>query len=153
MWRAHTGMSISHFTADAEVGMRSSAVRPVHCDCEVLPSPALVQEVVPVIAVVLGERTGYRDGTLTVAGDIADDVAVPMVVSLAVDVIAPGARDRRTDTVLDVMPLAAKTEGSVGEGVTRLADGVVLVVTGVDAGGTQLGEAGNSAGVLAERLS
>ena len=63
--------------------MRSSAVRPVHCDCEVLPSPALVQEVVPVIAVVLGERTGYRDGTLTVAGDIADDVAVPMVVSLA----------------------------------------------------------------------
>ncbi|PRY41526.1 glycine/betaine/sarcosine/D-proline family reductase selenoprotein B [Umezawaea tangerina] len=126
---------------------------PVHCDCEVLPPPSLVQELVAVHEVVRGERTGLRDGVLTVAGDVDADITVPLVTSAAVDVIAPGQRDVRTDTVLDVVPLAVKVDGGVGEGVTRLATGVVLVVTGVDAGGTQLGEAGNSAGVLSERMA
>ena len=131
--------------------MTATVRLPVHCDCEVLPPPALVQEFVPVREVVLGERTELRDGTLTIARHT--DVAVPLVTSVVVDVIAPGERDVRTDTVLDVVPLAVKTKGGIGEGVTRLATGVVLVVTGVDADGTQLGEAGNSAGVLSERMA
>ncbi|MEU8633620.1 glycine/betaine/sarcosine/D-proline family reductase selenoprotein B [Amycolatopsis sp. NPDC048633] len=126
---------------------------PVHCDCEVLPPPELTQEILPVSAVVPGERSEWRDGTLTVARDLAAGVAVPLVTSVAVDIVAPGRRDVRTDTVLDVAPLAVKVEGGLGEGVTRLAGGVVLVVTGVDADGTQLGEAGNSAGVLSERMA
>lgn len=134
--------------------MNSNAtVLPVHCDCEVLPPPALVQEFVPVREVAFGERTELRDGTLTVAGNVSADIAVPLVTSVVVDVVAPGERDVRTDTVLDAVPLAVKVEGGLGEGVTRLATGVVLVVTGVDADGTQLGEAGNSAGVLSERMS
>jgi len=125
----------------------------VHCDCEILPPPVLVQEILPVGAVVLGESTALRDGALTVARDIGGEIAVALVNSVSVDVIAPDQRDVPTDTILDVMPLAAKAEGGIGHGVTRVAGGATLVVTGVDAGGTQLGEAGNSAGVLTERMA
>lgn len=125
----------------------------MYCDCEILPPPVLTQEILPVGAVVLGESTAWRDSTLTVGRDITDNPDIPLVASVSVDVIAPDRRDVPTDTILDVVPLAAKVEGGIGEGVTRVAGGVVLVVTGVDAGGTQLGEAGNSSGVLAERIA
>lgn len=125
----------------------------MRCDCEILPPPTLVRETLPVTAVASGDTTAWHEGTLTVAADIADGITVPLVTSVSVDVVAPGRRDVPTDTILDVMPLAAKVDGRLGEGTTRLATGLALVVTGVDAGGTQLGEAGNSAGVLADRLA
>lgn len=125
----------------------------MRCDCEILPPPTLVRETVAVSAVRRGATTAWRDGTLTVATDLADGIAVPLVTSVSVDVIPPDGRAVPTDTILDVAPLAAKVEGGLGHGTTRLATGLALVVTGVDAQGTQLGEAGNSAGVLADRLA
>ncbi|GAB3447428.1 hypothetical protein GCM10027436_39440 [Actinophytocola sediminis] len=123
------------------------------CDCEILPPPILTTETLPVDTVSLAEATAWRAGALTVAEDIAAGLAVPLVTALAVDVIAPDRRDVPTDTILDVLPLAAKVDGRIGTGRTRVAGGVVLVVTGVDADGTQLGEAGNSAGTLSERIA
>ncbi|TCO55904.1 glycine/sarcosine/betaine reductase component B subunit [Actinocrispum wychmicini] len=125
----------------------------IHCDCAVLPPPQLTQDIVLVRSVAVGEATRWDDATLHVARGIADDIAVPSVAAVTVDVIAPDERDTPCDTVLDVMPLAAKVDGGIGNGTTRIARGAVLVLTGVDTDGRQLGEAGNSAGVLAERLA
>ena len=56
---------------------------PVHCDCEVLPPPSLVQELVAVREVARGERTELRNGTLTVARTVEADITVPLVTSYA----------------------------------------------------------------------
>jgi D-proline reductase (dithiol) PrdA len=55
--------------------------------------------------------------------------------------------------VMDVAPLAAKRQGPLGAGVSRVAAGVVLLLTGRDDAGEPIGEFGHSAGVLAERLA
>ena len=49
---------------------------------------------------------------------------------------------------MDVQPIAAKEEGDLGEGVTRVIDGVIMMVTGTDEKGVQIGEFGSSEGVL-----
>ena len=42
---------------------------------------------------------------------------------------------------MDVQPIATKEgESEIGSGVTRVLDGVVMMVTGTDANGVQIGE-------------
>ena len=43
-------------------------------------------------------------------------------------------------------------DDAVGEGVTRVLDGVVMMLTGVDEGGVQIGEFGSSEGYLDENI-
>lgn len=124
--------------------------------CALLPPSELVREILPITNVrTKGADTTWSNGTLTLAEDIAGGIEVPLVTAMTVDVLppTPAGRDVTTDTVLDVMPLAAKVDGRLGTGVTRLASGAVLLVTGVDEAGEQLGEAGNSAGRLADKLA
>ena len=47
---------------------------------------------------------------------------------------------------MDVQPIAVKEEGEIGHGVTRELKGVVMVLTGTDANGVQIGEFGSSEG-------
>ena len=49
---------------------------------------------------------------------------------------------------MDVQPIATKVEGEVGEGITRVLDGVVFMVTGTDHDGVQIGEFGSSEGEM-----
>ena len=124
------------------------------CDCPVLPLPRLVHEFVAVREVVLAETAGWEDGRLRVgplaAGDLAGE---PLVVAARVDVVPPHGRDVPTDSIMDVMPIAAKREGELGAGVSRVARGVVLVLTGRDESGEPVGEFGHSAGILVERIA
>ena len=54
---------------------------------------------------------------------------------------------------MDVQPIATKEgEGKIGAGVTRVLDGVIMMVTGVDEGGVQIGEFGSSEGILEENI-
>lgn len=124
------------------------------CDCPVLPLPRLVHEVVPVREVVLGDRGGWDDGVLRLGTiDAAVLAEEPLVADARIDLIPPHGRAVPTDTIVDVMPLAAKREGAVGSGVSRVARGVVLVLTGRDESGEQIGEFGHSAGILAEQMA
>ena len=41
---------------------------------------------------------------------------------------------------MDVQPIAVKEEGEIGHGVTRELKGVVMVLTGTDANGVQIGD-------------
>ena len=54
---------------------------------------------------------------------------------------------------MDVQPIATKEgDDELGAGVTRVLDGVVMVVTGTDANGVQIGEFGSSEGYLDENI-
>lgn len=50
------------------------------------------------------------------------------------------------------MPHCHKVEGELGSGVTKVADGVVFMLTGVDEDGVQVHEFGSSEGYLDEKM-
>jgi D-proline reductase (dithiol) PrdA len=68
------------------------------------------------------------------------------------DIITPEQYSTYSNTVMDVQPIAVKERGEIGAGVTRVIDGVVVVVTGTDEHGVQIGEFGASAGPLERTL-
>lgn len=71
-----------------------------------------------------------------------------LVESMTFEIITPNRYNEYSETIMDVQPIAAKAEGDIGHGVTRVLDGVVMVVTGTDANGVQIGEFGSSEGEL-----
>ena len=123
----------------------------IACDCAVLPLPVLIRDHLRVDSVCLGEIDHLAAAVLTVNA-AASVEGGSEVIAVRVDVIAPGERNVACDTVLDFFPIAAKTDGAVGSGVTRIADGVVMMVTATEANGTQAGEFGDSHGILSERI-
>jgi D-proline reductase (dithiol) PrdA len=123
----------------------------IACECPVLPLPVLIREHIRVDSVLLGQIDHFEAGVLTVNAASEVDAGLE-VVAVGVDVIAPGGRNVACDTVLDFFPIAVKADGAVGSGVTRIADGVVMMVTATEADGTQAGEFGDSHGILSERI-
>ncbi len=76
-----------------------------------------------------------------------------LVNSLKIDIITPEKYNTYSETIMDVQPIAAKDgESELGLGETRVIDGVVVVVTGTDANGVQIGEFGSSEGILEENI-
>lgn len=71
-----------------------------------------------------------------------------LVVDLKLEIITPDKYNTYSETVMDVQPIAAKEEGELGSGVTRVLDGIIMMVTGTDEDGVQIGEFGSSEGVL-----
>lgn len=71
-----------------------------------------------------------------------------LVESMTFEIITPDRYNEYSETIMDVQPIAAKAEGDIGHGVTRVLDGIVMVVTGTDANGVQIGEFGSSEGEL-----
>lgn len=54
---------------------------------------------------------------------------------------------------MDVQPIATKEgEDEIGTGTTRVLDGVIMMVTGTDDNGVQIGEFGSSEGYLDENI-
>ena len=76
-----------------------------------------------------------------------------LVYDLKIDIITPENYHTYSETVMDIQPIATKEgDSEIGSGVTRVLDGVVMVVTGTDANGVQIGEFGSSEGYLDENM-
>lgn len=76
-----------------------------------------------------------------------------LVYDLKVDIITPEDYHTYSETIMDVQPIACKEdESEVGSGTTRVLDGVIMMVTGTDANGVQIGEFGSSEGYLDENI-
>lgn len=76
-----------------------------------------------------------------------------LVYDLKIDIITPADYHTYSETIMDVQPIATKEgESELGSGVTRVLDGVVMMVTGTDANGVQIGEFGSSEGYLDENI-
>lgn len=102
----------------------------------------------------IGEETAIKDGKITIAGNIVEKAVLedPLCKSITLDVIKPDNRHIYTETIMDVCPIATKVEGELGEGITKVVDGVVFMLTGVDEDGVQIHEFGSSEGYLDEKM-
>ena len=98
----------------------------------------------------LGDETKIEGSTLYIRKDIVEEAAQSqdLVVDMDLKIITPEHYDDYSDTFMDVQPIAVKEEGEIGEGITRVIDGAVMVVTGVDERGFQVSEFGSSEGEM-----
>jgi len=103
-----------------------------------------------------GDETKIEGTMLTIRK--ADAICVEavklekLVEKMTVEIINPEEYDTFSETIMDVLPIATKEEGELGEGITRVLDGVVILLTGTDANGVQIGEFGSSEGELEKNI-
>jgi D-proline reductase (dithiol) PrdA len=102
----------------------------------------------------IGTETSIKDGKITIDGSIVEKAVLedPLCKKMSLSVIKPENRHIYTETIMDVCPIATKVEGELGSGVTKVADGVVFMLTGVDEDGVQIHEFGSSEGYLDEKM-
>jgi D-proline reductase (dithiol) PrdA len=102
----------------------------------------------------LGDKTEFAGGVLSIRKAVVQDALkkFPLIKKMEIDVITPEKRHVHTETIMDVVPIAAKVEGEVGNGITNTLDGTVFMLTGVDEEGTQVHEFGSSNGFLDETV-
>lgn len=114
----------------------------------------LIKKHIKITDVEISDKTAIEDGKIFIDGSIVEKAVKedPLCVSMSLDVIYPDKRHVYTDTIMDVAPIATKVEGELGEGVTKVADGVVFMLTGVDEDGVQIHEFGSSEGFLDEKM-
>lgn len=115
---------------------------------------SLKKQHIKITEVELGTETSIKDGKITIDKSIVEKAIGedPLCKSIALDVIYPDKRHIYTETIMDVCPIATKVEGELGEGITKVADGVVFMLTGVDEDGVQVHEFGSSEGFLDEKM-
>ena len=103
-----------------------------------------------------GEETKIQGQTLILrnAKELSKEAvdSEDLVIDLTFDIITPDKYNQYSDTIMDVQPLACKEVGQLGSGITRVLDGVVLMVTGTDENGVQIGEFGSSEGILEDSI-
>lgn len=102
----------------------------------------------------LGKETSFKDGVLTIKEELCKEAlkADPLVKKLEMDIITPDNRHVYSNTIMDVIPVATKVEGQLGEGITHILNGMVFILTGVDEAGIQVHEFGSCEGYLDEKI-
>jgi len=110
----------------------------------------LVRKHFKIDEVKISDETKIMGTTLYIRKDAIKDAIASqeLVTDLELDIITPDRYGEYSDTIMDVQPIAVKEEGQIGEGVTRVIDGAVVVVTGTDEAGVQIGEFGSSEGEM-----
>lgn len=95
------------------------------------------------------------DGRMTVCKNIAEKILAqePLIKEIDIRIIMPDEHRQHTNTVMDVIPLATKVLGRVGEGITHTLTGVYVILTGVDESGRQICNFGASDGILEEKIA
>ena len=152
---------LENLVMDIPVFAGPAAAAPVPAPAEE-PVPAgekrvirtLVKKHIRITDAEIGTETSIRDGKITIDGSIVEKAVLedPLCKSMKLDVIKPDNRHVYTETIMDVCPIATKVEGELGSGVTKVADGVVFMLTGVDEDGVQVHEFGSSEGYLDEKM-
>ena len=110
----------------------------------------------PVTEVCYGEENRVTvDGRMTVCKNIAEKILAqePLIKEIDIRIIMPDEHRQHTNTVMDVIPLATKVLGRVGEGFTHTLTGVYVLLTGVDESGRQVCNFGASDGILEEKIA
>ncbi|MFC6322768.1 D-proline reductase (dithiol) proprotein PrdA [Companilactobacillus baiquanensis] len=103
-----------------------------------------------------GDKTEINGTTLTIRTpkELCEEAVETqdIVKDMTLDIITPDDYDKYSETIMDVQPIATKTEGEIGTGVTRVIDGAVFVLTGTDENGVQIGEFGSSEGEMSKNI-
>ena len=151
------------------IGAAAAAEAPVAAVAEVAAAPAAVAAPVAqekvirsltrkhfnITEVKRGPETKIEGTVLYIREGIEEEAAASqrLVNSLKLEIITPEKYHTYSETIMDVQPIATKEgDAEIGTGVTRVLDGVVMMVTGTDANGVQIGEFGSSEGYLDENI-
>lgn len=104
--------------------------------------------------VVLGKSSNFKNGILTInETKLLDAQKINLVKKIEIDVIPPQERHVYTETIMDIVPIATKVSGDLGNGKTNFLKGVVFMLTGIDESGVQIHEFGSSEGFLDEKMA
>ena len=137
----------------AAVAPESFAVKSPVCENKVIRT--LVQKEYPVSKVIIGTVTTYVNGVLTIDEKLiqkATDFS-PLVKKVEIDIITPDNQHVFTNTVMDIIPIASKVDGKLGEGETAVLSGAVFCLTGLDEAGVQIHEFGSCEGYMDEKIA
>jgi D-proline reductase (dithiol) PrdA len=102
-----------------------------------------------------GPETKIDGTTLYIRENVCDDAVKvnKLVKDIKIDIITPDKYNTYSETIMDVQPIATKEgDSKLGTGATRVLDGVIMMVTGTDEDGVQIGEFGSSEGILEENI-
>lgn len=110
----------------------------------------LTRKHIKIDEVVLGEETKIEGSRLTLRKGLIDEAksADTLIRDVTLDIVTSADYSKYSDTIMDVQPIAVKESGELGEGITRVIDGVCMVVTGIDERGFQISEFGSSEGEM-----
>ncbi|WP_353095364.1 D-proline reductase (dithiol) proprotein PrdA [Tissierella praeacuta] len=139
----------------AEVTSQSEIVETKNMEAPPKEIRRLVKKHFQIDEVKFGAETKIDGTTLYIRENIGEDAIKvdELVKKIKVEIITPDKYNMYSETIMDVQPIAAKEEGSkLGTGVTRVLDGVIMMVTGTDENGVQIGEFGSSEGILEENI-
>lgn len=116
---------------------------------------SLVKKHFQIDNVEFGPETKIEGTTLYIRENISEDAVKidKLVKKVNVEIITPDKYNTYSETIMDVQPIATKELGStLGSGSTRVLDGVIMILTGTDENGVQIGEFGSSEGILEENI-
>ena len=146
-----TGEAVAEVPA-AAVAATATAEAPVEEEKVV---GTLTRKHIKITEVKRGPETKIEGTTLYIREGIEADVIADqeLVKDFHLEIITPDQYHTYSETIMDVQPIATKEgDAIIGEGATRVLDGVVMMLTGTDEGGVQIGEFGSSEGYLDENI-
>lgn len=146
-----TGEAVAEVPA-AAVAATATAEAPVEEEKVV---GTLTRRHIKITDVQRGPETKIEGTTLYIREGIEADVIADqeLVKDFHLEIITPDKYHTYSETIMDVQPIATKEgDAIIGEGATRVLDGVVMMLTGTDEGGVQIGEFGSSEGYLDENI-
>ena len=146
-----TGEAVAEVPA-AAVAATATAEAPVE---EAKVVGTLTRRHIKITEVKRGPETKIEGTTLYIREGIEAEVIADqeLVKDFHLEIITPDQYHTYSETIMDVQPIATKEgEAIIGEGATRVLDGVVMMLTGTDEGGVQIGEFGSSEGYLDENI-
>lgn len=116
---------------------------------------SLIKKHHKITEVKFGEETKIEGSCLYIRENICEDAikGSELVKDIKLEIITPNDYNKYSETIMDVQPIATKEkECKLGSGATRILDGVIVMVTGTDEDGVQIGEFGSSEGILEENI-
>ena len=146
-----TGEAVAEVPA-AAVAAIATAEAPVE---ETKVVGTLTRRHIKITEVKRGPETKIEGTTLYIREGIEAEVIADqeLVKDFHLEIITPDQYHTYSETIMDVQPIATKEGDAIlGEGATRVLDGVVMMLTGTDEGGVQIGEFGSSEGYLDENI-
>ena len=146
-----TGEAVAEVPA-AAVAATATAEAPVEEEKVV---GTLTRRHIKITDVQRGPETKIEGTTLYIREGIEAEVIADqeLVKDFHLEIITPDKYHTYSETIMDVQPVATKEGDAIlGEGATRVLDGVVMMLTGTDEGGVQIGEFGSSEGYLDENI-
>ena len=146
-----TGEAVAEVPA-AAVAATATAEAPVE---EAKVVGTLTRRHIKITEVKRGPETKIEGTTLYIREGIEAEVIADqeLVKDFHLEIITPDQYHTYSETIMDVQPIATKEGDAIlGEGATRVLDGVVMMLTGTDEGGVQIGDFGSSEGYLDENI-